>query len=999
MALKTTPTTRTGLRLNLLTKILFGSIIGGSLVTAGIFTYMKVTAVEICDNGIDDDGDGKIDSFDPDCSLDSDGDGIVDFVDRDDDNDGIPDEVECAGGGSRQYGIVNGGFENPVIGNTTYRIMNQREINGWFTTASDQQMELWSTGFNGITAYEGRQFAELNANMVAADYQIITTIPGDVLHWSFAHRGRGSSTVPDVMQIEIGPNGSAYNYSRSFSDNNTAWGYYSDTYIVPAGQTLTRFALTAISTASGSNSVGNFVDDFRMYSSSDCQLDSDRDGIPNSLDLDSDNDGIPDLVEAGGADNNGDGRVDGYTSSTNPGSLMDTDGDGWYDKYDDDGTGRLGLLDSDADGILNFQDLDSDNDGIPDLIETGGTDADGDGRVDDANPDGTLVNDADHDGFSDTYDPDDDGVFGVEDAIGPIIKASDTNDDGFADSWPAFDNDSNPATANVKPDFDGDGVPNFIDLDSDNDGIADLIESGGIDTDGNGKVDGLLSSGSFSPSNDADEDGFYDGYDPDNNATNTDEANTSRPLAVTVTSGTGAFSGHPALADYAGNASLNGGHNMDQDRDGMPNYLDLDSDNDGITDLVETWGYGNDDASGEANDGFVDGWASNNSIRDGWHDSFDAGVLRTTADGGTTESALNTLPNYQTGAGKPDLDGDGLPNYLDIDSDGDGIVDLIESQPSGLINADPFDGLRVPESTDADYNGLQSVFDPLESGGSYIIPVNTDGADNPDYLDTDTDNDTFADVLEGHDVNNDGVADFTAGGIDADLDGLDDQFDTSTTSVASTASNQAVQDSKNDLLTGGERDWRDGAVSTFPVEWLDVSVEQAGSNSLLRWSTAREINSDYYGVERSLDGTMFENVGQVNAVGTSDKVSNYTFLDKGTTSMGNVRLYYRLRQVDLDGTTDYSNRVELSLSPGAAGISMKIYPNPVSDEATLELNSITRTTDVRIVNTSGQVVYSKSLSAQDAWQTQINVSSWTAGIYIVSVMSGTEKLQQKLIVR
>ena len=91
---------------------------------------------------------------------------------------------------------------------------------------------------------------------------------------------------------------------------------------------------------------------------------------------------------------------------------------------------------------------------------------------------------------------------------------------------------------NFCPDSDGDGIPNHLDLDSDNDGIADIVEAGGTDADGNGLVDTFT---------DTDNDGLHDPYDADNGGT-----------TVVPT---------------------------DTDTDGVADYLDLDADNDGIYDL------------------------------------------------------------------------------------------------------------------------------------------------------------------------------------------------------------------------------------------------------------------------------------------------------------------------------------------------------------------------------------------------------------------------------
>ncbi len=96
----------------------------------------------------------------------------------------------------------------------------------------------------------------------------------------------------------------------------------------------------------------------------DDRYDRDLDGKINALDLDSDNDGVPDVVEAGGVDADGDGKIDNY---------LDADGDGLSDNVDAavgiTGSIGLGMSDLDGDGIANEYDLDSDNDGIPDIRE------------------------------------------------------------------------------------------------------------------------------------------------------------------------------------------------------------------------------------------------------------------------------------------------------------------------------------------------------------------------------------------------------------------------------------------------------------------------------------------------------------------------------------------------------------------------------------------------------------------------------------------------------
>src|SRR5690606_31520594 len=107
-------------------------------------------------------------------------------------------------------------------------------------------------------------------------------------------------------------------------------------------------------------------------------------------------------------------------------------------------------------------------------------------------------------------------------------------------------------------------------------------------------------------------------------------------------------------------------------------------------------------------------------------------------------------------------------NYLDIDSDDDGIPDNIEGQASLAY--------IVPSGTDSDGDGIDDAYD-IDSGGTPILPVNTDAVDEPDYLDLDSDNDGEVDSIEGHDIDGDGIADLVLLGLDDDNDGLDNAFD------------------------------------------------------------------------------------------------------------------------------------------------------------------------------------------------------------------------------
>jgi hypothetical protein len=229
--------------------------------------------------------------------------------------------------------------------------------------------------------------------------------------------------------------------------------------------------------------------------------DTDGDGIPDYLDLDSDNDGITDAIEA-----NGGAAPSNYSSSTGRIEGSDSDGDGIMNSVDAGSTSSLVNYDTDGDGVKDYVDLDSDNDGILDIVEAGGADSDGDGTVDsfsDSNGDGYhdsyassalplynndastepvfLPNYRDIDSDGDAIDDSREGYTPADYKTPSIIKDSDG--DGILDIY-----DKSEGGASIDPsDYDGDGVPDYQDQDSDNDGGSDRIE--GDDANGDGVAD------------------------------------------------------------------------------------------------------------------------------------------------------------------------------------------------------------------------------------------------------------------------------------------------------------------------------------------------------------------------------------------------------------------------------------------------------------------------------------------------------------------------------
>jgi hypothetical protein len=397
---------------------------------------------------------------------DSDGDGISDYTDIDDDNDGIIDTVEC--NTCLTNAFQNGSFENPVIPAASYSIRPTNTVPGWQTSA-ENFIEIWSSGFNGVPSAHGNQFAELNANIPGILYQTFCLNgAGGTINWSIKHRGRAGEDQAFVKFGSSLANAIASTPIVTMVDGNTNWGTYSGVYSIPVGQTQIVLTFQAGYTASGSQSIGNFIDDVQVVINQKC-VDSDGDGIEDIADVDDDNDGIPSIEEAGfKAYSNNKSTMDMSSTTT----WKDTNANGMNDYIDALISSNTYVIpDTDNDSVPNHLDLDSDNDSVFDVDEAGLLNGDGD------------IN---GDGVGDLLDSDGDGLLDLFDNS----TAFGTNNRAYAQ------------------DTDGNGTPDFLQLKSDG-SIFDISKTlyASLDANNDGKIDG---------STDSDKDGITDTFDTNN---------------------------------------------------------------------------------------------------------------------------------------------------------------------------------------------------------------------------------------------------------------------------------------------------------------------------------------------------------------------------------------------------------------------------------------------------------------------------------------------------
>lgn len=175
----------------------------------------------------------------------------------------------------------------------------------------------------------------------------------------------------------------------------------------------------------------------------------------------------------------------------------------------------------------------------------------------------------------------------------------------------------------------------------------------------------------------------------------------------------------------------------------------------------------------------------------------------------------------------------------------------------------------------------------------------------------------------------------------------------------------------------------------LPVELTYFGIENKERVVDVNWVTNSEIENDYFEVQVSKDGFIYQNIGKIDGQGNTAEITDYQFVDKLPTEGIS---YYRLKQVDFDGTTAYSDVKMVDRGENQGDFVM--YPNPAVNEFSISNLSEGKNV-VNVINLSGQVVMNQSISNYS----QIDLSSFENGIYMVSIINSKGTSTQKLVVR
>ncbi|SEJ86731.1 Por secretion system C-terminal sorting domain-containing protein, partial [Dyadobacter sp. SG02] len=157
----------------------------------------------------------------------------------------------------------------------------------------------------------------------------------------------------------------------------------------------------------------------------------------------------------------------------------------------------------------------------------------------------------------------------------------------------------------------------------------------------------------------------------------------------------------------------------------------------------------------------------------------------------------------------------------------------------------------------------------------------------------------------------------------------------------------------------------------LPVTLITFEGQSENNQTKLTWKTAAETNNKGFEIERSADAGTFEKIGFVDGNGDSKEVNTYHYTDLNPFAT----TYYRLKQLDYDGKSEYSKIIRVK----ASNVVLKVYPNPAQEY--LIVSGISQKQSLSIIDQNGRVVL-KGLVAE---KEQFNIGGLSAGRYIVNV--------------
>jgi hypothetical protein len=182
----------------------------------------------------------------------------------------------------------------------------------------------------------------------------------------------------------------------------------------------------------------------------------------------------------------------------------------------------------------------------------------------------------------------------------------------------------------------------------------------------------------------------------------------------------------------------------------------------------------------------------------------------------------------------------------------------------------------------------------------------------------------------------------------------------------------------------------------IPVELTSFSALPNKNDVVLNWQTATEVNNQGFEIQRSNDGE-FEKIGFVPGHGTTTEIQSYIFIDENVLA---GEYSYRLKQMDYDGTTEYSNIVEVEITQPAEYSLSQNYPNPFNPSTTIAYSILKDgLVTLKVYDVLGKEVVTLINEVQSAGTKNIifDASDLSSGVYYYQLVSGEFTSIKKLI--
>ena len=182
----------------------------------------------------------------------------------------------------------------------------------------------------------------------------------------------------------------------------------------------------------------------------------------------------------------------------------------------------------------------------------------------------------------------------------------------------------------------------------------------------------------------------------------------------------------------------------------------------------------------------------------------------------------------------------------------------------------------------------------------------------------------------------------------------------------------------------------DDGINALPVELVGYTGRQNGNTVELEWATLSEKDNDFFEIERSTDGLNFVTIGFVQGAGNSVEKLAYSFADNAPES---GLAYYRLSQVDYDGTRSYADRI-ISVVYSADGfISLTVAPNPTRGQFSVRITGPTNGV-AKLLTQSGKPI--RIIDIRNLTES-IDISDLPSGIYILQYQSGEKVVHERVV--